>query len=206
MSNENEKLYSSPTMWNGTLIGRIGKRTWENQGDSGNKTIGLAVAHDVLVRQADGTVKKETSWVDVVVFPSLVKRLDTYLTIGRLIAIDGSFRIKASNYQTKVNTRCGNSACHAPLAVPVTVNSYRVEMTADHIRLMPDGKAHTSKDTSTPGQAEVVNVTDEEKANFPMAEVVNPPAEGSAPAADAQQEIPVGAGVGDPNNPDDMPF
>lgn len=186
---------SSPTMFTGTLVGRIGKKTFESVGENG-KTIGLAVAHDVF-RNINGQTKKQTSWVDVIVFPSLANKLDEYLTVGRLIVVNGEVWNKQNTYQKKetiVSPTDGKK-----LIVPFTINTNQTEIRANMIRLMPDGKG--------PNAEKPIEVVEGAGEPTPGVEVVNetPPQTTSntiqIEASTSSLSMPVGTGISD-----DTPF
>lgn len=85
------------------LIGRLGRDPETRFTPSGTKVANFSVAVGRRWRGADGEVKEDTDWFNVVAWGRLAEICQEYLTKGRLVYIEG--RLKTDRYEVEGETR-----------------------------------------------------------------------------------------------------
>ncbi len=84
------------------LIGRLGRDPETRFTPSGTKVANFSVAVGRRWRGADGEVKEDTDWFNVVAWGRLAEICQEYLTKGRLVYIEG--RLKTDRYEVEGET------------------------------------------------------------------------------------------------------
>ena len=85
------------------LIGRLGRDPETRFTPSGTKVANFSVAVGRRWRGADGEVKEDTDWFNVVAWGRLAEICQEYLIKGRLVYIEG--RLKTDRYEVDGETR-----------------------------------------------------------------------------------------------------
>lgn len=198
MSETKTNMNSSFTMWTGNLVGRIGKITFDNT-NKGSRTIGLSVAHDVFVRnQETRETEKTTCWVDVIVFNGLAQRLGDYLIVGKAIVVSGDQRIRKGEYEHKITVI--HPKTKDKLLVPIKVPYQKVEILANNIRLLPDGRGVKKEEsTATATEVEVVGTASDE-------EIKQAASTGIEVVSTNKQTVPAAAQTATVDLDEDIPF